>query len=59
MGLLPPQLVAPAKLAEAQACIQAGGDGVRDGVAVVLTAIVEYSDSGGTGGVNSSQVGRC
>lgn len=55
MGL--PQLLSPSKLNEAQSCIQAGGDGVRDGVATILTAIAEYNDMQGAGGVNGAQVG--
>lgn len=55
MGL-PHQLLAPSKLGEAQASIQAGGDGVRDGVAMLLTAISEYNDMQGADGVNGSQV---
>lgn len=54
MGL--PQLLSPSKLSEAQASIQAGGDGVRDGVAMILTAIAEYNDTEGVDGVNGSQV---
>lgn len=57
MGL-PQQLLPPSKLAEAQATIQAGGDGVREGAAVMLKAIVEYTDNQDTGGVNGSQVYR-
>lgn len=55
MGL--PQLLPPSKLSAAQASIQAGGDGVRDGVAMMLTAISEYNDMQGSDGVNGSQVG--
>lgn len=54
MGL--PQLLPPSKLNAAQASIQAGGDGVRDGVAMILTAIAEYNDMQGADGVNGSQV---
>lgn len=54
MGL--PQLLPPSKLGAAQASIQAGGDGVRDGVAMILTAIAEYNDMEGADGVNGSQV---
>lgn len=51
------QLVSPSKLAEAQASIQAGADGVRDGVAALLDAIAEYAEKESTGGgVNGSQV---
>lgn len=54
MGL--PQLLSPSNLDAAQASIQAGGDGVRDGVAMILTAIAEYTDMEGADGVNGSQV---
>ncbi len=54
MGL--PQLLSPSKLSAAQASIQAGGDGVRDGVAMILVAVAEYSDSEGVDGVNGSTV---
>lgn len=54
MGLR--QLLSPSKLNEAQTSIQAGGDGVRDGVAMILTAIAEYNDMEGADGVNGSQV---
>lgn len=56
MGL--PQLLSPSKLGAAQASIQAGGGGVRDGVAMILTAISEYNDMQGADGINGSQVRR-
>lgn len=54
MGLS--QLLSPSKLKAAQASIQAGGDGVRDGVAMILVAAAEYADSEGADGVNGSTV---
>lgn len=54
MGLA--QLLPPSKLSAAQASIQTGGDGVRDGVEMMLTAISEYNDMQGSDGVNGSQV---
>lgn len=54
----PAQLLPSSKLSAAQASIQAGGDGVRDGVAMMLTAISEYNDMQGSDGVNGSQVWR-
>ncbi|CAM9130757.1 unnamed protein product [Scytosiphon promiscuus] len=54
MGL--PQLLLPSKLGAAQASVQAGGDGVREGVAMLLTAMHEYIENQGSGGVNGSQV---
>lgn len=50
------QLVSPSNLADAQASIQAGAEGVRDGVAALLNAIAEYAETESTGGVNGSQV---
>lgn len=52
----PAQLLSPSKLSAAQSSIQAGGDGVRDGVAMMLEAISEYNDMQGADGVNGSQV---
>lgn len=57
MGL-PQQLLAASKLDAAQASIQSGEDGVREGVAMLLTAISEYEINQDSGGVNGSQV-RC
>lgn len=54
MGL--PQLLLPSKLGAAQASFQAGGDGVREGVAMLLTDMHEYVENQGSGGVNGSQV---
>lgn len=50
------ELVSPATLAETQTSIQAGGDGVRDGVAILLAGILDYRENERTGGVNGSQV---
>ncbi|CAM9777856.1 unnamed protein product, partial [Ectocarpus fasciculatus] len=55
MGL-PQQLLAASKLDAAQASIQSGEDGVREGVAMLLTAISEYESNQDSGGVNGSQV---
>lgn len=55
MGLVQQPLL-PAKLAAAQTSIQAGGDGVREGVEMMLTAMAEYLENGDTGGANGSQV---
>lgn len=54
----PAQLLPPSKLSAAQSSIQAGGDGVRDGVAMMLEAISEYNDMQSCDGVTGSQVWR-
>lgn len=50
------ELVSPGNFSEAQGSIQAGGDGVRDGVAVVLIGIMDYRQNGCSGGVDSVQI---
>lgn len=55
MGLIQQPLSA-SKLGAAQTSIQAGGDGVREGVETMLTAMAEYLENGDTGGANGSQV---
>lgn len=55
MGLVQ-QPLSPSKLDAAQAFIQRGGDGVREGVGMILTAMAEYLQNGDTGGANGSQV---
>ncbi|CBJ26985.1 Heat shock protein 40 like protein/ DnaJ domain containing protein [Ectocarpus siliculosus] len=54
--MLQQQLLAASKLDAAQASIQSGEDGVREGVAMLLTAISEYECNQDSGGVNGSQV---
>lgn len=52
-----PHLISRSKLNEAQAMVQAGGGGVREGVAMLLTAMDDYRNSEGSDGINGSQVG--
>lgn len=51
------ELVASSTLEEAQAAIHAGGDGVRDGVAILLVGMQYYREKELVGGANGGQVG--
>ncbi|CAM9676809.1 unnamed protein product [Discosporangium mesarthrocarpum] len=55
MGTTSVELVSAGRLNEATASIHRGGDGVREGVAILLEAKVEYHESNGTGGKNCAQ----
>lgn len=50
------ELVLPSTLAEAQSVIHGGGDGVREGVAILLVGLQDYRENERIGGVNSAQV---
>lgn len=50
------ELVLSSTLAEAQASIQAGSDGVRDGIAILLIGLQDYRENKCADGVNCETV---